>query len=303
MPNMLRPREIAAPPSRTRLLLAFAAVYVVWGSTYLAILYAIETVPPFLMAGVRNLLAGLILYAWARAQGTPAPARADWRTTLVIGALMLAGGNGAVTWSEQRVPTGVAALVVATVPLWMVLLSWRRPGLPVLAGVALGLAGVGLLVGPAQFAGGTRVDLVGATVLVGGALSWSIGSLLARRVHLPGSPHLATGMEMIGGGGLLVLLGIVVGEPARLDLAAISLKSILAMAYLVGAGSLVGFTAYVWLLRHTAPAKAATYAFVNPVVAILLGWLFAAEALTPRTLIAATVIVAGVAFIVTHRPR
>lgn len=306
MPNMLRTPsspDVGEAPSRARLAVAFAAIYLVWGSTYLAILYAIETIPPLLMAGVRNFTAGLILFAWSRARGTPAPARGDWATTLLIGGLMLLGGNGAVTWAEQRIPSGVAALIVATVPLWMVLLAGRRPGLPVMSGVALGLCGVGLLVGPAHFAGGSRIDPVGAAVLVGGALSWSIGSLLARRVRLPGSPHLATGMEMLGGGALLVLAGVLAGEPARLDLAAISLKSMLAMAYLVAAGSLIGFTAYIWLLRHTSPAKVATYAFVNPIVAVALGWLFAGEALSPRTLIAATVIVAGVAFIVTHRTR
>lgn len=183
----------------------------------------------------------------------------------------------------------------------MVLLAGRLPSLQVWIGITLGLGGVALLVGPGPFAGGAPVDTLGAAVLVTGALSWSVGSLLARRLSLPGSPHLATSMQMLGGGALLILLGVAAGEPSRFAWSTVSLKSLLAVLYLIVAGSLLGFTAYVWLLRHTTPAKASTYAFVNPIVAVVLGWAGAGEALDGRTLTAAGVIVAGVAFIVLRR--
>lgn len=285
-------------PSRAQILVAFLAIYVVWGSTYLAIRWAIETTPPFLMAGTRFLLAGTALYAWARLSGAPRPRAAEWRGTALIGALMLLGGNGAVTWAEQRVPSGLAALLVATVPLWMVLLGGRRPRAQVVAGVILGLAGIALLVGPASFAGSGRVDLAGAGVLVCGALSWSIGSLLAPRAGLPKAAALATAMEMLAGGALLLALGVVTGEPAAFRPEAVSLRSGAALLYLVVAGSLVGFSAYSWLLRHASPAHVSTYAFVNPVVAVFLGWALAGEDLGARTLLATAVIVAGVAFII-----
>ncbi len=296
-------------PGRLRIGLAFAAIYVVWGSTYLAIRYAIETTPPFLMAGTRFLVAGGLLYAWARWRGAPAPSGREWRGTAIIGGLMLLGGNGGVTWAEQRVPSGLAALLVATVPLWMVLLSAvpalagsgrRLPSIPVLLGVVLGLAGLVILVGPAQFAGSGRIDLGGAGALVFASLSWSVGSLLSRRLALPKSSHAATAMEMLCGGGLLFATGLATGEGGRLALGAVSARSVVAIAYLVVAGSLVGFSAYVWLLRHTSPARVATYAYVNPVVAVLLGWAIAGEALTARTLVAAAIIVGAVVVVVSR---
>ncbi len=295
----------AAPPPRAKVLLAFAAVYLVWGSTYIAIRYAVETIPPLVMAGARNATAGLMLYAWARTKGgSPRPSRADWLSTALIGVLMLTGGNGGVSWAETRVASGLVAVVVATVPLWIVVLSGRRPGLFVITGIALGLAGIVILVGPSHFAGAGRIDVAGTVVVLLGSLSWSIGSLLARRLHLPGSPHTATGMEMFLGGIGLLAAGFATGEFHGWDPAAITLRSALSVVYLVFMGSLVGFSAYVWLLRHVPPARVATYAFVNPVVAVLLGWAVAGEALSARTLLATGVIVAGVAFIVTHpEPR
>jgi drug/metabolite transporter (DMT)-like permease len=296
----------AGRPSRLRIAAAFAAVYVIWGSTYLAIHFAIQTLPPFWMAATRFLLAGVVLYVWARLRGAARPTAVHWRSAAIVGGLLLLGGNGGVVWAQQHVPTGLTALLVATVPVWMVLLDgvgrgWRRPATQVLLGIGLGLAGVALLVGPGRFAGGEAIDPRGALVLVLASLCWATGSLYSRRAPLPASPLLGIAMEMVAGGALLALAGALAGESGRLDLAAASPRSLLAVAYLVVFGSLVGFTAYIWLLRVTRPALVATYAYVNPVVAVLLGWAFAGEPLTGRTLLAAAIIVGGVVLITTHR--
>ncbi|HET9768844.1 MAG TPA: drug/metabolite exporter YedA [Thermoanaerobaculia bacterium] len=295
-------------PSGLRVAAAFAAVYVLWGSTYLAIKFALDSLPPFWMASSRFLIAGTLLYAWARRRGAPAPTRVHWRSALIVGGLLLMGGNGGVVWAEQRVPSGLAALLVATVPLWMVMLDgagrgWRRPPVQVLLGIGLGLAGVALLVGPGKFAGGHGVDPLGAGALLLGALCWATGSLYSRRAPLPASPLLGTAMEMLGGGACLAIAGLVSGEWGRLDLAAATPRSLLAVGYLVVFGSLVGFTAYVWLLRVSTPPLVATYAYVNPVVAVFLGWAFAGEPVTARTLAAAAVIVGAVVLITMHRAR
>ncbi|HEX7091511.1 MAG TPA: EamA family transporter [Longimicrobiales bacterium] len=294
-------------PSTAKVVAAFAAVYTIWGSTYLAILYAIETLPPFLMAGVRFVIAGSVLYAWAWLRGARRPVTLlHWKSALVVGGLLLLGGNGAVVWAEQRVASGLAALLVATVPLWMVLLDWLRPaGVPpdrrTAAGIVIGLAGLALLVGPESLLGGGRVDPLGAGVLVAGSLSWAAGSLYARGARLPDSALLATAMEMLAGGALLVLVGALTGEVGRLDPGAVSARSLLGLLYLIVFGSLVGFTAYTWLLGVSTPARVSTYAYVNPVVAVLLGWALAGEPLTPRMALAAAVIVAAVAAITGRR--
>jgi drug/metabolite transporter (DMT)-like permease len=290
-------------PSRLAIAVAFFCIYVIWGSTYLAILFAIETLPPFLMAGVRFLLAGTLIYAWSRfVGGTARPTAAQWRATGVVGVLMLLGGNGLVVWSEQRIPSGVAALLVGTVPCFMVLLDWLRPGgTPpsgrVVVGLALGLFGLFWLVGPDAVMGGGRVEWVGAVAVVLASLSWAMGSIYSRHGELPSSPFLSTAMQMLAGGAALLVVAVALGEPAELDLAHVSLRSALGFLYLLVFGSLVAFSAYVWLLRVSTPARVSTYAYVNPVVAVLLGWAFAEEALTLRMLIAAAVIVSGVALI------
>jgi drug/metabolite transporter (DMT)-like permease len=290
--------------SKAKLLAAFGAVYVLWGSTYLAIRFGVETIPPFVMAGTRHLTAGLLLYAWIRAKGTPRPERRHWGSAAVIGGLMLLGGNGLVTWAEQRVPSGLAALIVASVPIWMAVLAGiekrRRPAGFMIAGLALGFAGIALLVVPGRFGGGEHVDPLGAAALLAAALSWSIGSLSSRHVSLPASTLMAVAMEMIAGGGLLWIAGLLGGEAARLHLSAISLRSALSLGYLIVFGSLLGFSAYVWLLRVTTPARVSTYAYVNPVVAVLLGALFAGETVTLRIGMAAAGIVAAVALIIRH---
>lgn len=283
---------------------AFAAVYLIWGSTYLAIRYAIETLPPFGMAGVRFVIAGALLYGWLRLRGVAAPTRPQWRTAAIIGALLLLGGNGAVVWAEQRIPSGVAALLVAGVPIWMVVLEWLRPGGTrpgrwVVGGLVLGSAGLVLLVGPGEVLGGGHIDPLGALAVVGGSFAWAVGSVYSRSAQLPDSPLLATGMEMLTGGAFLLLAGVATGE--TVDFGAVSTRSLLALLYLIGFGSLVAFTAYIWLLRATTPAKASTYAYVNPVVAVGLGWALAGEPLTARIAVAAAIIVGAVALITTRR--
>jgi drug/metabolite transporter (DMT)-like permease len=288
-------------PKRRQLILAFASVYLIWGSTYLAIKFAIETIPPFLMAGVRFLVSGLILYGWARMKGAPRPTRIHWKSATIVGVLLLLGGNGGVVWAEQRVASGVAALIVAIVPVWIALMEWKRPGgkkpgWQVTAGLVAGTLGLLLLASPGA-ALGAQVDLIGAAVLVIATLSWATGSIKAKHSPLPESPLLSTGMEMLGGGAALVLAGLVTGEAGLVNFGAISSKSLFSLLYLTTFGSLVGFTAYIWLLRVGSPTRAATYAYVNPVVAVFLGWLLASEPITPRTLLATLVIVGGVVLI------
>lgn len=289
--------------SRTPLIAAFTAVYLIWGSTYLAIRFAIETMPPFTMAGVRFVIAGGGLYAWLRLWGVGRPKPIHWRTAFVVGGLMLLGGNGGVVWAELSVPSGLAALVVATVPLWMVLLVWLsgrgRPSVGVVVGLVVGFGGVAWLIGPERIAGGERIEPIGALVLVSAALAWAMGSLYFREAPRHTSQPLATAMSMLAGGALLLALAGATGEYARLDLSGVSLKSWIAFWYLVLFGALVGLSAYLWLMRTTTPARAATYAYVNPVVAVVLGWLLAGEPLNPRVMIAAGVIVGAVALIVT----
>ncbi|MGH7546003.1 MAG: EamA family transporter, partial [Gemmatimonadota bacterium] len=279
--------------------LAFAAVYLIWGSTYLAIRFAIETLPPFLMAGTRFAAAGAVLYAYTRWRGLPAPERAHWPAAIVIGGLLLLGGNGLLVWAETRVPSGIAALLIATVPLWMVLLeAWRRdgtrPGAATVAGLTAGFAGIVLLVGPGEFAGGGGVDLLGAGALTIASISWAFGSLYSRRANLPASPLVGISMEMLAGGAWLLLAGTLAGEWGRVDPGAVSPRSATALLYLTVFGSLVGFSSYIWLLRVSTPARVSTYAYVNPVVALFLGWALAGESLTPRTGLAVALVLAAV---------
>jgi len=302
----MSPKNLTAKPPRWRVVTAFASVYLIWGSTYLAIRIAVETMPPFLMAGIRFLIAGAILYAWTRWRGTPQPTRAHWLAATCVGGLLLLGGNGGVVWAAQHVPSGLTALLIATVPLWMALLNWLRPGGAkpsngIIVGLMLGFMGITLLIGPSKLASGHHVDSLGAAVLIIASLSWAAGSLYSRRAQLPASPLLATGMEMLTGGALLLIASLLFGEWTSFELSAPSLRSWLALSYLIFFGALIGFTAYIWLLRVTTPAQASTYAYVNPVVAIFLGWAFAGEPLTARTLLAAAIIVAAVVVITTQR--
>ena len=287
-------------PSRAALVAGFAAIYFIWGSTFLAIRFAVATIPAFFMAAARHGTAGVVLYAFARRSGAPRPTARQWRNAAIIGALLLSGSNGVVSLAETRVASGPAALIVASIPLWMLLLSSamarRWPSRPVAAGVALGLFGVALLVLPHGGAG-DRIDPVGSALLLFAALSWSVGSLLSRQIALPRSSILSTGMQCLAGGALLVVMGLVTGEGRALHPAAITLRSVLSLGYLIAFGSIVAFSAYVWLLQVVPPERVSTYAFVNPIVAVVVGVAAAGEVLTLRIALAALAVVGAVALI------
>jgi drug/metabolite transporter (DMT)-like permease len=285
---------------RWKIVLAFLAVYLCWGMTYLAMRIAVRDIPPHLMSGARFLVAGLVLYLWTRGRGDPKPTATQWRSAAMVGAFLLLGGNATVAWAEQQVPSGLAAVLIAVVPIWMVAFEWARggprPGKRVIAGLILGLAGVALLVSP-RGDSAAQVNLIGAAMLVLASASWAWGSVVSKSAPLPKSPFLATSMEMIGGGVLLLLTALAVGQFAHFRSTEVSAQAVLAWLFLVVFGSLVGFTAYIWLLGVTSIAKAGTYAYVNPIVAVFLGWAILDEPVTGRTLIAALVILVGVALV------
>ena len=285
---------------RWKIVLAFLAVYLCWGMTYLAMRVAVRDIPPHLMSGARFLVAGLVLYLWTRRRGDPKPTAIQWRSAAMVGAFLLLGGNATVAWAEQQVPSGLAAVLIAVVPIWMVAFEWARggprPGKRVIAGLILGLAGVALLVSP-KGDSTTQVNLIGAVMLVLASASWAWGSVVSKSAPLPKSPFLATSMEMIGGGVLLLITALTVGQFAYFRPTEVSANAVLAWLFLVVFGSLVGFTAYIWLLGVTSIAKAGTYAYVNPIVAVFLGWAILDEPVTGRTLIAALVILVGVALV------
>lgn len=295
-----------APAARqAHLVIAFALLYVCWGSTYLAIRIAVGTWPPLLMAAARFTVAGGILYTFLRARGTPPPTLRNWGAAFLSGGLLLGIGNGSVCWAEQWIPSSVAALIIASTPLWMTLLPWlgrRAPAPPalVMLGVLLGLCGVGILLGgrsaaPVVSAGASPWA---AVAVIGATLSWAVGSLWSRRLPLPGSPFQSTAMQMLAAGPLLTIAGTVRGEFGHLTPAMLTPTPILAISFLVVFGSIAGFGSYVWLLRHTTPTRASTYAFVNPLIAVLLGWAIAGEKLGWRTFAASALIVGSVAAVV-----
>ncbi|MBI3406268.1 MAG: EamA family transporter [Acidobacteria bacterium] len=311
---MPQTNSIVKPP-RAQLLFAFAAIYIVWGSSYLGIRIAIETIPPFLMAGVRFLIAGSILFVWTRWRGAPPPERGHWRAAVILGFLLLLGGNGAVVWAEQRVASGITSVIVADEPLWVALLQWfvpvfgepsRMPSFQALFGILLGFGGVVLLISPTDILGGAHIDTLGAIVLIFGGICWASGALYSRHAHLPKSAALSTAMQMITGGVIMLAVGTLSGEWSRLDFARISFRSVAAMLYLIVFAGLLTFTAFIWLLRVTSPAIVATHSYVNPVIAIFLGWAIAGEPVTPRTILASAIIVASVLLILygdkTHAP-
>jgi len=297
-------------PSRLALIAAFAALYVIWGSTYLGILFAIDSIPPLLMAGSRFLTAGVLLYAIARWQGAARSGWIDWRTAAIVGACLLLGGNGGVTLAEQYVPSGLAAVVVATVPIYIALLGWltgstARPRPLVWLGLAGGFCGVAILVASSlrMPTGDHPKAGFGMLILLVSSFLWSAGSLYSRRAKNAPSPFLAAGQQMLCGGALLLLGGIASGELRQFDSHRVTWLSLGAWFYLVTIGAIVAFSAYIWLLRHCDPAKVATYAYVNPVVAVLLGATFADETLSARTLVAAAVIIGSVAVVITADQR
>ncbi|MGZ5002423.1 MAG: EamA family transporter [Chthoniobacterales bacterium] len=303
--------EAMHPQRRLSVLAHFASIYLIWGSTYLAILFAIRSIPPLLMAGTRFLLAGAILYCAARMSGAPRARLADWRTAAIVGTCLLVCGNGGVTLSEQYIPSGLAALLVATIPIYMAVLSWafgmaRRPTGITALGLAGGFLGVGFLVGPAlRFSATDEAPKawIGMTILLFSSLIWSAGSLYSRRTHTSASPFLAAAQQMLCGGTLMIVIGILAGELRHFDPHQVTMKSLGAFAYLVLVGGIVGYASYAWLLRHCDPAKVATYAYVNPIVAMLLGTIFAGEKLNMRTLFAAALIIGSVAIVITRGQR
>ncbi len=293
--------------SSTKIILAFAAVYVIWGSTYLGIRFAIETIPPFLMAGVRFFVAGAGLFLWLRLRGVPGPTWRQWRSMSVIGFLLIGIGNGAVSWAEQTVPSGLTALIIALTPLWFVGIEWFqhaiRPSLEVVLGLALGLIGMIVLIDPARITESGHLDPLGTAVVVFGTIAWASGSMYSRKAEHPPRPMLGTAMQMMTGGAMLLLASAFTGEMTSFDIGAVSAFSLAALAYLIVFGSLIAFTSYIWLLKAVPPARVATYAYVNPVIAVFLGWLLAGELLNIRIVIAAAIIVAGVALITAFKSR
>jgi drug/metabolite transporter (DMT)-like permease len=293
-------------PTKIRIIVAFAALYLIWGSTYLGIRFAIETIPPFLMAGARFLIAGVIMYAIAWSQGITKSSWANWRTSLIIGACLLLAGNGGVTISEQYIDSGLAALIVAIVPIYIVVLGWiagiaHRPTPIVWLGLVGGFVGVGILLGPALrlSSNGGRHPAIGMSILLVSSFIWSVGSLYSRASKHAASPFLTAAQQMLCGGLLLLLTGFATGETQRFHPNSMSILSLASFAYLVIIGAVIGYTAYIWLLRHCDPAKVATYAYVNPIVAVLLGATFAGETLSMRALVAAALIIGSVALVIT----
>lgn len=293
---------------QNRIFIAFALVYLIWGSTYLAIRFTVETLPPFFFAGLRFFIGGLMMYLFARhQQKAQAPQMIHWRSAAIIGALLLLGGNGCVVKAEQTIPSGLAALLIATVPLWMVLLQWlwlkeKKPSAVVFSGIAIGLLGVWFLVTRdfLHFDSG-RINVHGVLLLLAAAFSWSVGSVYSRRAPQHAAPFLGIGMQMIAGGAWLMILGFLTGEFSVFHAQDLTLKAVLSFFYLIFAGSLIGYTCYVWLLKNAGITKTSTYAFVNPVVAVFLGWMFAGEKLTAQTFVGAILIVIAVCMIVLRR--
>ena len=295
-------------PSRTALVVAFATIYLVWGSTYLGIRVAVETLPPFLMAGARFIVAGGVLAGWlAVTRGFRATAR-QWRDNSIIGTFLLLGGNGLVTWAEQYIPSGLTALIIGSQPLMMVLTEWawrggHRPTLLTGVGLLLGFAGVAWLAAPWENSAAGGLHAGGVTAILAGCVFWAFGSIYGRRVRNPADAFTASALQMLGGGVALMLTAFAHGDLAVFSPAVVSVRSWLAFGYLILVGSLVGFSTFVWLMKHSTPARVSTYAYVNPLVAVFLGWLVLGEPVTARTLTAAVVIVASVAVITTQRGR
>jgi drug/metabolite transporter (DMT)-like permease len=290
------------------LVAAFAAVYVCWGSTYLAIRYAIETMPSFMMAGARFFVAGWILLIWARlSPDYDRPKLVHWRTSFIVGTLLLLIGNGGVVFAERLIPSSLAALLVATEPFWIVLLSWLwlgrgRPNLRVVFGLVMGFVGVALLIAghnsAASSGGGFKSgQIIGAIAVIVSGMSWAAGSIYGLRAPTPKSAILTAGMQMVSGGTVLFVVSLILGEWRTFNIGAVSANSWFGLAYLTLFGSLIAFTAYSWLLKNARPAMVSTYAYVNPVIAVFLGWLIAGESFTGQMLIGAGVIVGSVVLI------
>ncbi len=288
---------------KTKVWAALLAVYIIWGSTYLAIRFAVETIPPFFMAGMRFLVSGLILYVWRRLAGDPAPTARQWRSAVIVGLLLLVGGNGVLSWAEQHVASGIAALIIASIPLWIALIDairphGIRPDWKIVLGLLIGFGGIILLVvSSGQQSAAEGVTVAGVSALLLAAFLWSLGSIYGRDADMPESSLLSTGIEMLGGAAGLFVASTVLGEWSALHLSAITGRSMLGLAYLIVAGSLLGFTSYSWLLRNAPVSLVSTYAYVNPVVAIFLGAGLAGEVINLPIVVSALVIISSVVVI------
>ena len=296
--------ETAARPPAWKTLLAFAIIYFVWGSTFLAIRVGVQEVPPFLLAAIRFFVSGVVLYGWMRLKGTPSPSRREWAGATLLGALIFLVDYGCLFWAEQRVPSGIAAVVLATIPVFITLLEiifLRTQRLTIRLGLALlvGLCGVAVLMGHSFSLGEVPINRAGALALLVASFTWSVATILTRRLALPASKPMSAAAQMLAGGVQLLLLAAVSGEFAEFHPPAVSAKAWFALLYLIVAGSIVGFTAYVWLLHHESPTKVGTYAYVNPVVAVALGHFVGGEAVGPRTLVGALFVLVSVITITT----
>lgn len=296
------------PPARASILLAFAALYLIWGSTYLGIRVAVETMPPFLMAGMRFAVAGVLLFGYLIARGSPWPTATQWKYQVIAGLFLLLGGNAVVSWSELRTPSGITCLILGASPVFLVLLDWGRPGgkrptAVLVTGVVVGLIGVALLVGPGAIPVGARPPLIDVLAIILSSLSWWIGSLYIKHTKSGTSLIMASAMQMLSASVSMLLVGLVLGEGKGLHLSGISTLSWAAFAYLIVAGSLVAFPVYVWLLEHSTPAKVSTYAYVNPVVALVLGWAILGEPMNLRMALATVIIIGAVAIITVGKAK
>lgn len=299
--------DTASPPRAWKVLLAFAIIYFVWGSTFLAIRVGVREVPPFLLAGMRFLAAGIVLYVWMRARGTPSPSAREWSAAAFLALLIFVFDYGLLFWAERRVPSGIAAVMMATIPVFMTLAEivfLRTQRLTPRLGIALlvGMAGVAVLVGHTMSLGEAPVDTAGACALIFAAISWSVAAALSRKLPLPAAKAMSSGAQMLAGGVLLTLTAALLGEFRGFHAQAVSRGAWLALAYLIVAGSIVGFTAYVWLLHHESPTKVGTYAYVNPVVAVLVGYFLGGEAIGPRTIVGTLLVLVSV-IVITTTPR
>jgi drug/metabolite transporter (DMT)-like permease len=298
----------AEKPSTTSFILAFGAIYIIWGSTYLGIRVAVETLPPFLMAGMRFAIAGVLLFGFLRIRGAKWPTLVQWRDQTFIGVFLLLGGNGVVSWAEQRTPSGITALILGASPVIVVIFDWLRPGgrrptLGLVAGVSVGIVGVAMLVGPGAIPAGYRPPAIDIVALLLASVSWWIGSFYSKHAKNRTPLMVASSMQMLTGSASMLLTGWILGEGRGFHLASVSPHSWIAFAYLVVAGSIIAFPVYVWLLEHSTPAKVSTYAYVNPVVAVFLGWAILGEPMNLRILLAGAVIIGAVAIITIGRTR
>ncbi|MGC2368884.1 MAG: EamA family transporter [Candidatus Sulfotelmatobacter sp.] len=294
-------------PSRWKILLAFAIIYLVWGSTFLAIRIGVREVPPFLLAGIRFFIAGIVLYAWMRAKGTPSPTRRQWTAISFLAVLIFDFDYGLIFWAEKRVASGVTAVMMATIPVFMAIaeicfLRTQKLTIRLMLALVVGIGGVVVLVGPLSGAGEKAIDSSGAIALIVAAISWSAATILTRKFSLPESKVMSSGAQMLVGGVLLILTSAGLREFNGFDVRAVTFGAWVALLYLIVAGSIVAFTAYVWLIHHESPTKVGTYAYVNPVIAVLLGYALAGESLSVRT-IAGTLLILISVVVITTTPK